>query len=152
MCGERQPIYMKSNKKTVYRSKIDWWVWCVVAFTAVEIWAVSIGTNWWIAAINGGALALMMVAGLFGCWYEVEDDQLTVYQFFRPNRFPISKIREVKKTVGYLATAGMSKDRVSIKFVDRSVMKSFMPLEISPAARDKFMAQLKSINPEITVN
>lgn len=88
---------------------------------------------------------------IFGCWYEIDGNQLVVYQFLRPHKFPIGKIWEVKKTVGYLATAGMSKDRVSIKFVDRSVMKSSMPLEILPKDRDGFIARLKQINPGIIV-
>lgn len=41
--------------------------------------------------------------------------------------------------------------RVSIKFTDRSVLKSSMPLEISPKDRDGFMAQLKEINPAIVI-
>lgn len=65
--------------------------------------------------------------------------------------YPVSKIKEVKKTVGYLATAGMSSRRVSIRFVDRSVLKSYMPLEISPKDRDGFIARLKQLNPEITI-
>ena len=86
-----------------------------------------------------------------GCWYEIDGEQLVVYQFFMPNRFPISKIKEVKKTKGYLATAGMSCRRVSIKFTDRSVLKSSMPLEISPKDRDGFIAKLKEINSGIEV-
>ena len=88
---------------------------------------------------------------IVGCWYEIDGDQLVVYQFFRPNRFPIDKIAEVKKTTGILAIAGMSCRRVSIKFTDRSVMKSAMPLEISPKNRDSFMEQLKEINPAIVI-
>lgn len=88
---------------------------------------------------------------MVGCWYEIDGNKLIVYQFFRPNTFPIDKIAELKKTKGYLATAGMSCKRVSIKFTDRSVMKSFMPLEISPKDRDGFIAQLKEINPAIKV-
>ena len=94
---------------------------------------------------------LICVFLIAGCWYEIDGDQLVVYQFFRPNRFPIDKIAEVKKTTGILATAGMSCRRVSIKFTDRSVMKSSMPLEISPKDRDSFMAQLKEINRNIEV-
>lgn len=60
-------------------------------------------------------------------------------------------IAEVKKTTGILATAGMSCRRVSIKFIDRSVMKSAMPLEISPNDRVGFMKQLKEINPAIVI-
>ena len=88
---------------------------------------------------------------MVGCWYEIDGNQLVVYQFFRPHRFPIDKISEVKKTTGILATAGMSVRRVSIKFADRSVMKSSMPLEISPKDRDKFISHLKEINPNINI-
>lgn len=140
---------MKSDDRTVYKSKIDWWVWCVMAFAIAVAVAVSIGTYWWLALIYGVFMALLCGVSMFGCWYEIEGDQLVVYQFFRPHKFPISKIKDAKKTVGYLATAGMSKDRVSIKFVDRSVMKSSMPLEISPKDRDAFIAHLKQINPAI---
>lgn len=94
---------------------------------------------------------LFGVVLIVGCWYEIDGDQLVVYQFFRPNRFPIDKIAEVKKTTGILATAGMSCRRVSIKFADRSVLKSSMPLEISPKNRDGFIAELKEINPDIKV-
>lgn len=76
---------------------------------------------------------------------------IEIYQFFRPTRLPISKIKAVKKTSGYLATAGMSHLRVSISFTDRSVLKSFSPIEISPKDRDGFMAQLQSINPNIEI-
>lgn len=94
---------------------------------------------------------LLGVVLIAGCWYEIDGDQLVVYQFFSPNRFPIDKIAEVKKTTGILATAGMSCRRVSIKFADRSVLKSSMPLEISPKNRDGFIAKLKEINPDIKV-
>lgn len=98
------------KNKTIYRSKIVWWVWCVLIFALALIWAASIGIVWWIALINGGGLTLLFVVLLFGCWYEIDDGQLVVYQFFRPNRFPISKIKEIGKTVGYLATVGMSRE------------------------------------------
>lgn len=45
---------------------------------------------------------------MFGCWYEIDGEDIVIYQFFRPTRLPISKIKDVKKTSGYLATAGMS--------------------------------------------
>lgn len=140
---------MEKKDKTVYRSRIDWWMWCVIIFVVAVIYVMCISTYWWLSLIYGGGITLLFVLLVFGCWYEIKGDQLIVYQFFRPHRFPIMKIREVKKTVGYLATAGMSRLRVSIRFVDRSVMKSSMPLEISPLDRDAFIAQLKRINPAI---
>lgn len=136
--------------KTIYKSRIDWWVWLVLLFVAVVTVAVALGSTWLVTLSIGGTMLLGVVL-IAGCWYEIDGDQLVVYQFFSPNRFPIDKIAEVKKTTGILATAGMSCRRVSIKFADRSVLKSSMPLEISPKNRDGFIAKLKEINPDIEV-
>ena len=134
--------------KIIYKSKIDWWVWLVLLFVAVVTVAVALDSTWLVTLSIGGTMLLGVVL-IAGCWYEIDGDQLVVYQFFSPNRFPIDKIADVKKTTGILATAGMSCRRVSIKFADRSVLKSSMPLEISPKNRDGFIAKLKEINPDI---
>lgn len=138
-------------KKKIYRSKIDWWVWCCAAFAIAVTIVAGIGSEWWVTAILAGSMAAMFVVLILGCWYEIDGDKLVVYQFFMPHRMPINKIKEVRKTTGYLATAGMSSRRVSIKFTDRSVLKSSMPIEISPADRDGFIAHLLSVNPSISV-
>ena len=138
-------------KKIVYRSRIDWWVWLVtIGFLAV-IWLSAIGMSWWYVVFVCGLTTLLYAWLMFGCWYEIDGNELVIYQFFRPTRLPISKIKDVKKTSGYLATAGMSHLRVSISFTDRSVLKSYAPIEISPKDRDGFMTQLKSINPNIEI-
>lgn len=134
--------------KIIYKSKIDWWVWLVLLFVAVVTVAVALDSTWLVTLSIVGTMLLGVVL-IAGCWYEIDGNQLVVYQFFSPNRFPIDKIAEVKKTTGILATAGMSCRRVSIKFADRSVLKSSMPLEISPKNRDGFIAKLKEINPDI---
>ncbi len=138
-------------KPIVYKSGIDWWVWLCVLFIVAVTVTVIIDTSWIVATALGGTM-LMLLVFMFGCWYTIDNNDLVVYQFFRPNRFPISKIKEVKKTVGYLATAGLSSKRVSIQFSDRSILKSSMPLEISPKDRDGFIAKLKEINPAIIVS
>lgn len=137
------------KKKTIYRSRIDWWVWLVtVGFLAV-IWLSAIGMSWWYVVFVSGLTTLLYAWLMFGCWYEIDGNELVIYQFFRPTRLPISKIKDIKKTTGYLATAGMSHLRVSISFLDRSVWKSYAPLEISPKDREGFIARLIEINPEI---
>lgn len=135
--------------KTIYKSRIDVWVLCILAFALVVITVLCMIESWTLALIYGTIMVAIVTVCFFGCWYEIDGDQLVVYQFFRPHRFPISKIKEVSKTIGYLATAGMSRRRVTITFTSPSVMKSFMPLEISPKNRDSFIAQLKNINPAI---
>lgn len=73
----------------------------------------------------------------------------TIYRSNKPTRMPISKSKDAQKTTGYLATAGMSHLRVSIRFTDRFALKSYAPLEISPKNRDEFIAHLMEINPDI---
>lgn len=137
-------------KATIYKSRIDWWVWCVILFVVLTSVFVAIDTTWLVSLPVCGFM-LVCILLIVGCWYEIKDNQLIIYQFFRPNPFPIEKIAEVRKTKGILATAGMSIHRVSIKFSDRSVLKSSMPLEISPKDRDGFIAKLKEINPSIVI-
>lgn len=136
--------------KIVYKSKIDWWVWLTIAVVIAVAAVVIVDTSWHVALPLCGSMAICILS-LIGCWYEIDGDNLIVYQFFRPHKFPIDKIAEIKKTKGYLATAGMSCRRVSIKFTDRTVMKSAMPLEISPKDRDSFIAHLHEINPNILI-
>lgn len=136
--------------RQIYKSGIDWWMWLVLIFVAGVIIAIAIDSTLWVALPTCGVMIFCILL-MVGCWYEIDGNQLVVYQFFRPHRFPIDKISEVKKTTGILATAGMSVRRVSIKFADRSVMKSSMPLEISPKDRDKFISHLKETNPNINI-
>lgn len=143
---------MEGNKKTIYRSRIDWWLLSCVVLALTVVWAASVGMYWWFAMFYGGGVTLICAVMLFGCWYVVSDDQLIVYQFFRPHGFPIGKIKDVRKSVGYSSTAGLSRRRVSISFTDRSVLKSSIPLQISPKDRDAFISRLQQINPEIIVN
>lgn len=136
--------------RQIYNSRIDWWMWLVLIFVAGVTIAIAIDSTLWVALPTCGVMIFCILL-MVGCWYEIDGNQLVVYQFFRPHRFPIDKISEVKKTTGILATAGMSVRRVSIKFADRSVMKSSMPLEISPKDRDKFISHLKETNPNINI-
>lgn len=137
-------------KPLKYKSRIDWWVWAILGVLVAVAVLVCIDSEWYVALPICGSVAVFFLL-FFGCWYEIDGDELVVYQFFRPHKFPISKISEIKKTIGILATAGMSTRRVSIRFSDRSVLKSTMPLELSPKNRDGFMASLKAINPSIVI-
>lgn len=135
----------------MYRSKIDWWAWLCLLVVPVLMWFTAFDMPWWYAVFICGGLTALCLIGLFGCWYEIDGAYLFVYMFFRPTRFPINKVKSVKKTTGILSTAAMSTKRMSISFIDRSVLKSYAPLEISPKDRDAFIAHLKSINPSIEI-
>jgi len=123
----------------------------MVVFAAVMGFVMSICLPWLTALLMSCSFFGMAIVCFFGCWYRIDGDTLTVYNMFYPHRLPIRKIRDVRYCRGYLAGAAMSSDRLSIKFIDRSVLKSSMPIEISPKDRDGFVAHLLKINPDISI-
>ena len=132
-----------------YRSRIDLWLLAIMLLYLSVLIFVCVTTTWLSAPL--GILCVMAVAMLFSVWYEIDNDTLTVYNLFRPTRIPVGKIAEVRYCRGYPAGAAMSSKRLSIKMADRSVLKSSMPLEISPKDRDAFVDALLRINPSIRV-
>ena len=139
--------------RTVYRSKIDWWVWAMLVFFFTVLTAAAIGgLDWltfWIFFIGFGALYAVLI---FGTWYAIDGDDLIVYQFCRPKRYPISKIKDVKYTKSILSSPALSTRRIAIRFTDRSVLRSSMPLEISPIDRAAFIRALLAVNPSISTS
>ena len=138
-------------QKTVYRSRIDWWLIAIVIFTMSILVVAAIGGTVWLSMLYGILMGGLFWVALAGTWYAIEGDRLLVYQFFRPTRLPIAKIKEVRYCRGVLAGPCLSTRRLSIKFTDRSVLKSAMPIEISPRDRDGMVRQLLEINPAIKV-
>lgn len=141
-------------ESTVYTSKIDWWIPAVVIITVGfafigpiidgEILIVGI-----IVAVLLGTLEIIMFGSVR---YQICGNKLGIRNFFyKWEWFPIDKITEIKKTSGILSAPALSTKRVSIKFSDRNILKSSLPLEISPKDRDCFIARLKGINPSIVI-
>ena len=60
------------------------------------------------------------------------------------------KIKEIKPTKSVLSSPATSlSHRLAITFTDRKILKSYIPLIISPVRQDEFIRQLLSVNPEI---
>lgn len=135
--------------KELYKSGINLWLVILLGVELIATWISAIGMPWWYWLMCPVFLTLLVVIGIFGCCYEIDGNDLVVYQFCRPTRLSIKKIKSVKKVNGYLASAACSTRRVSIAFTDRRVLKSFAPLEISPKDRDQFIYRLREINPSI---
>ncbi len=96
-------------------------------------------------------LVLVYVIVLFkSIYYVIDGDRLIVYDFFRPKEYPISQIREVNRTKLNLAGPATSlTHRIAVKFKDRSIMKSFLPLILSPDCEHEFVKKLREVNPDI---
>ena len=86
-------------------------------------------------------------------YYRIDGNKLVVYTFFIPQVYPIEQIKEIKPTKSVLSAPATSLNhRLAITFTDRSILKSTMPLIISPVRQDDFIGQLLAINPEIQHN
>ncbi len=138
---------------TIYKSKIDWWIPAIViATTAFAFIGPIIDGDFIAGIIIAVPLCIMEIAMFASVRYLIRDKELGVRNiFYRWEWFPIDKIGEAKKTSGILSAPALSTKRVAIKFTDRKILKSSMPLEISPKDRDAFMANLKEINPDIRI-
>ena len=83
-------------------------------------------------------------------YYRIDGDRLVVYSFFIPTAYPVDKIKEIKPTMSVLSSPATSlTHRLAITFTDRKILKSYIPLVISPVRQDEFIRQLLTVNPEI---
>lgn len=138
---------------TTYQSAWGWLPWTVMAFTAACcLWPIAVDPHAWLPILHA-VLAVACEYILFrSIYYKVVGDQLWVYAFFRPAKYPIRKIAQIRPTKSILSAPAISiTARLAITFTDRSIMRSYLPLVISPKDRAKFIAQLRDINPEIKV-
>lgn len=135
-----------------FKSKVDWWVPAVVVFTVVMCFiGPGLEGDWWAGAVLAAILLALEILMFAGVKYQIKGNMLGIRNFFRWSWFPIDKIAEVKRQKSVLAAPALSFDRLAIKFSDKTILKSSMPLEISPKDVSGFIAMLKSINPEIIV-
>ena len=138
------------GERTVYRSQWDWSTWLILVVSAVACLVPA----FFGAVVEGVVITVaflgLIVAGFLGTYYVVAGDNLVVYTLFIPQAYPIAKISQIKPTKSILSAPATSlTHRIAISFTDRKVMKSAMPLIISPVRQPEFLAQLRSINPAI---
>ena len=144
---------------TYYKPKIDGWFWTLIfVFTFTLLMVCSIyedGLDWpgIVVICVFVAIVLLLIWLITTVKYAIRGDELGVRNLaYKWEWFPIEKIESIKPVTSVIAGAALSFHRLSIKFSDRKVLKSTMPLEISPKDADNFIKDLKSINPKIKVS
>lgn len=146
-------IVMVMEKTAIkFKPLIDCSTWCIIIFVILCCgWPIFLDTSWTLIVIMLVCMILCLLP-FFSIWYEVDGEDLVVYTFWRPSRFPIAKINKIAQTKSMLSAPATSlTKRIAITFADRKVLKSNMPLVISPANQEKFIETLLSINPAIGV-
>lgn len=135
-----------------YSSKVDRWIIIVLGlsllfFISIFLW---VGMEWYIVLIITIPLFGLMSLSITQIQYVIKGNKLGVKSTIRWRWYPIENISEVREIKNFLAAPAMSFTRVAIKF-KRGTTTTAVPLEISPKDRDRFIADLLKINPNIKV-
>lgn len=140
------------HKGVRYNSRWDGSTSAIVGAVIIAcLWPMVLG-DWFLPIIICVVVLAFVLLTLIGCYYKIDGDNLIVYSFFIPTAYPINKIKSVKPTKSILSAPAISlTHRIAVTFTDRNVLKSSMPLIISPMRKDKFIEQLLVINPNIKV-
>lgn len=142
--------------RTFYKSKIDWWIYlAIIIMVSGGTFGLLYENEFLGGIILGAVLLLLSLFAVTGVKYEICDKQLGIRNFYRWTWIPIEKVVTVEKLHGIFVqgavSATLSLDRVRLTLSDRSILRSSMPVDISPKDRDGFIARLKDINPNIIV-
>jgi hypothetical protein len=133
------------NATTIkFKPAFDASTWSMIALVlACCSWSLFLIPGWIVVAILCFCVAFCLTP-FFSFWYEVDGDELVIYQFFMPTRLPIMKIGKFESTKTILSAPATSlTKRLAISFIDRSVLKSNMPVIISPANRQLFINEFE---------
>lgn len=144
---------MKKYGGTKYNSRWDGSTSAMVGAIVIAcLWPVLLD-DWVLPMIICAVILVFVLLTLLGCYYRIDGDKLVVYSFFIPTTYPIDKIKSIKPTKSILSAPAISLiHRIAITFTDRKVLKSSMPLVISPVRQKEFIDQLLSINPNIEIS
>lgn len=135
---------------TRYNSQWDGSTWFILGLVAVCcVVPCFLDDGIWPMIICIVMLSFVLVTFL-SIYYRIYGDKLVVYSFFIPNAYPIDKIKDIKPTKSVLSSPATSlTHRLAISFTDRKILKSSIPLIISPMSQEEFIRHLLAINPEI---
>lgn len=144
---------MKHYQGTLYRSRWDASTWGLITLTATFcLLPLVLDDDGWLPLAVCGAVLAFVFTVMLSVYYRIDGDNLIVYQMFIPTAYPIGKISDIAPTKSWLSAPATSlTHRIAIRFTDRSILKSTMPLVISPARQSDFIAHLRTINPAISV-
>jgi hypothetical protein len=126
-----------------YKSKIDWWFWCIsILFVSVGIGMILYRTTKIVGIIWAATFAIMMLLFVFDTAYILEDNALSVrLSIFEHYAIPYENIGKVKQVHNFDKTRGigLSADRIKIEWY---VNGNYNYVYISPKDRDEFIKKL----------
>lgn len=134
--------------RIVYRSKIDWWLMALLFLPFGWALVESVLTKDFEDAIILIVIFVVIMVLLLQIKYVVVNGNLEVKTgLLGTQRIDIREIRTISKTFNPLSAPALSINRLEIKYGNNHDY-----ILISPRHRDKFIAELKAVNPDIQIN
>lgn len=106
-------------------------------------------SDYWLGIVLAVPFCLFVCYAFVSTKYAVRGNEFGVKGLLGWQWFPIDRIESITHVNSILASAALSTHRIAIKFSDRKVLKSSLPLEISPKDDNGFIAALLRVNPDI---
>lgn len=135
---------------TTYKSKIDLWLWIpVILGMMLCFWSSLLVEFNWIIFLSG-FLPLMFCADLifFRTYYTIDNQTQKLRikcGFITDFTIDVNKITSIRNTRSLLSAPAASLDRIEVKY------GKSLSVVISPKEKQKFIAELLNLNPEIAV-
>lgn len=141
------------NTENTYWSRWDWVTWLLLLLlVACLLWGIKLSRSV-VSIITTSLMFAIPLVEILSVHYKIAGDTLEVVQFLSRKRYPISKIAEITLSKHFIQGPAVAfRHRLEITFTDRSVLKSSLPLVISPRHQQQFIDRLKAINPSIKIS
>ena len=140
---------------TIYRSKIDHWIWilCLIIILSC-IFVPIVASPTFDFALLASLIASTLIPTLIiiniytNTYYTINDKSLILQVksgFLVDSKYDISKITRIKNSRSILSAPALSLDRMEI------TIGQYNNVVISPENKEKFINQITSLNPNIKI-
>lgn len=134
-------------EQEVFKSKIGWWYYCLMAFVAVLFVLFFVPSLDWLTAAIMLFPTIEIWETAFNTCYVMSGGTLKVRcgMFYRVE-IKVESIRSIASTHTILSSAALSFDRLRI------IYNKYDEVTVSPKRKAEFVAMLKKTNPQIIVS
>ena len=128
-----------------FQSKKDWWTYPVFIGIIIAVFIPLVMDQDLTSLYIGVPVAGLLLWIWFTTYYVIEKNSLVVRSAFIHKIIPVSEIKSIRRTFNPLSSPALSLDRLEILYGNGKMVL------ISPENREKFLEELKKLNPSIVI-
>ena len=128
-----------------FQSKKDWWAYPVFLGVIVAVFIPLVKDQDLTSLYIGVPVAGLLLWIWFTTYYVIERNSLVVRSAFIHKIIPVYEIKSIRRTFNPLSSPALSLDRLEIQYGNGKMVL------ISPENREKFLEELKKMNPSIII-